>query len=644
MSVFFKTNLVKQLLVFLFVKIIFTIPGFSKDLGKGFTDHGVTTPSSNDRGVIATIDGEGRDVVLAWLFDHRGGYAILMIDAETGKSQEFPMPFSPGDAVYSSILSSKNKIYTLFKGNFVEFDPVKRAYTFHKEVMPQMAMGMTEDDHGVIWAVTYPNSGVISFNPISRELKDYGYVYKQNWPQYPVYTVADDKGWIYYAIGNTASQIIAFDPLTGKAKPMLAESERRRGTAYVYRDLDGKVYGKSLRNSDEDWYEFYNGNGTKIVSHSSSNPKPFITGTQSLFYNEFPDGKKIKRLDLINRKLTVEDPKTDTVKEVSFDYTSEGGWTMGVAKSPDGKLSGGTSFPMRFFSYDPKTDKWVNLGAYGQYNAVASYGKHFYFGSYPQGALLDWDTSKPWAGGRRRESINPEQANPAIIGSSVLLTHRPHRILPYPGGKTVIMSGTPEYGYTGGGLLFWDNQTKKQMVLQDSVIILDQSTMSMIALPKGKFLGGTTTSPGTGGERKAKEAELYIMDVSTKKMEWHQPLIPGVQTYSDMCSGPDGLIYGIADSRIFFVFDPVKREIVYQKDVSESFGRTAGSQSPRIFVFGPKREIYLLFVKGIVKVEPVSYKMSMVAESPVPVEVGGDYLDGRIYFVSGSHLCSYKLN
>jgi hypothetical protein len=644
MSIFFKTNLFKKLLMFLFVKIIFTIPGFSKDLGNGFIDHGVTTPSSNDRGVIATIDGEGRDVVLAWLFDHRGGYAILMIDAETGKSQEFPMPFTPGDAVYSSILSSKNKVYTLFKGNFVEFDPVKRAFTFHKEVKPQMAMGMTEDDNGVIWAVTYPNSGVISFNPISRELKDYGYVYKQNWPQYPRFLATDDKGFVYFGLGNTFTQIISFNPVSGKATPMLEESERKKGIAYVYRDLNGKVYGQSVQGNKEDWYEFYEGNGTKIVNHGSINPKLFKTGTQSLFYNEFPGGKRIKRLDLINRKLIVEDPKTNTEKEVSFDYTSEGGWTMGVAKSPDGKLSGGTSFPMRFFSYDPKTDKWVNLSAYGQYNALASHGKYFYFGSYPQGALLEWNTSKPWVGGRRRELINPEQANPAIIGSSVLLTHRPHRILPYPDGNTVIMSGTPEYGYTGGGLLFWDRKKKSQIVEQDTAIILDQSTMSMIALPKGKFLGGTTTSPGTGGERKAKEAELYTMDVSTKKVEWHQPLIPGVQSYSDMCLGPKGLIYGIADLKTFYVFDPVSRKIVHQQNVYEIYGRTASSQSPRIFVLGPKKVIYLLFVKGIVKVEPGTYKMTMIAESPVPIEMGGDYLNGRIYFVSGSHLCSYKLN
>jgi len=168
--------------------------------------------------------------------------------------------------------------------------------------------------------------------------------------------------------------------------------------------------------------------------------------------------------------------------------------------------------------------------------------------------------------------------------------------------------------------------------------------MAMVALPKGKFIGGTTTAPGTGGEKKAKEAELYIMDIDSKHLDWHKAVFPGVQHYSDMCTGRDGLIYGITDYKNFFVFDPVKKMVIHQQDCEPIFGKTASSQSPRIFVSGPKKEIYVLFVKGIVKVEPGSFRLTMMEESPVPINIGGDYLDGRIYFVSGSHLCSYNIN
>jgi hypothetical protein len=372
--------------------------------------------------------------------------------------------------------------------------------------------------------------------------------------------------------------------------------------------------------------------------HDFISPKSVITGSQVLFQRDFPDGKKIKNLDLLERKLVVEDPKTNTVKTVDFNYKSDGAIIMGVATSPNGTITGGTTFPMRFFNYNPKTDKIVNTQAIGQFNAVARQGNFIYFGVYPQGCLLEWNPSKPWV--NTKEGL---KTNPLFLAGANPIIHRPFRVLAYSDGNTVIMSGSPEYGYTGGGLLFWDRKRKAQIVLQDSAVVLDQSTMSMVALPGGKLLGGTTTTPGTGGEKKATEAELYIMDMATKQIGWHKVILPGVQSYSDMCLGPDGLVYGITDLKKFFVFDPVKRLIVYQQNVETSFGRTVADQSPRIFVFGPKGHIYLLFVKGIVEVEPRSFKMTMIAESPVPMNTGGDYLDGRIYFVSGSHLCSYKL-
>jgi len=65
--------------------------------------------------------------------------------------------------------------------------PDKRAFPFFRSTAPQMAMGITQDDNGVIWSVTYPSSGVVWFDPATRAFKDYGYVYKQNWAQYQRY-------------------------------------------------------------------------------------------------------------------------------------------------------------------------------------------------------------------------------------------------------------------------------------------------------------------------------------------------------------------------------------------------------------------------------------------------------------------------
>ena len=118
-----------------------------ENLGNGFLHHGVATPVSNHRGTVATDDGNGRNIVLLWLFDHRGGYALLEIDAHTGQSRQIPMPFDPGgDCPFASILSSRNRYYTHFNNHFCEYDPDKGEFTFHAETVPQMTMGMTRSE------------------------------------------------------------------------------------------------------------------------------------------------------------------------------------------------------------------------------------------------------------------------------------------------------------------------------------------------------------------------------------------------------------------------------------------------------------------------------------------------------------------
>lgn len=610
----------------------------TEDLGNGFEHHGVATPISNHRGTVATVDGQGRNIVLVWLFDHRGGYALLWIEAETGRSEEYAMPFPPGgDCPYASILSSRNKFYTHFNSHFVEFDPAKRAFTFHHKTAPKIAMGMTEDDDGVIWSVTYPKSGVVSFDPKTRQFKDYGHVHQENWAQYQRYVAADDAGWIYFGIGSTASHIIGFDPRTGQAKPMIPESERVRGAGQVYRDVNGKVYG--YPGGEDNWYELYKGKARKIGKSPDIQKKRIITSSQGLFHNEFPDGKRLQSCDLVERVLTVEDPKTKKVRKLSFNYHSEGAHVMGLAVAPNGTICGGTAFPMRFFSYDPQADKWTNRACYGQWNTVARQGDRFFVGGYGHGFLLEWNLARNWV---PTEKGN-EETNPLFLAQSHPTINRPHDLLAHPDGKTMVLAGTPGYGYTGGGLLFWDRHTKKHILLEHTDILPEHATMSLVALPRGRLLGGTTTSPGTGGEKKAEQAELYIMDMDTKKVEWHEPVFAGVQGYSDMCLGANGLVYGVADLKRFFVFDPVHRKVIYEQDTLADLGRTNSQQGPRIFVRDPQGTVYMLFVKGVARVEPATFKITLLAESPVPVGPGGDYYKGRIYFAGGSHVYSYKV-
>lgn len=605
----------------------------TEDLGDGYRHHGVATPVSNHRGIVATVDGDGTPVALVWLFDHTGGYALLMIDATRGEAQQFEMPFRTGDCPYSSILSTKNRFYTHFGSHFVEFDPEKPGFTFEHETAPQMAMSMTEDDQGRIWSATYPQSGVVCYDPASRDFRDYGHVYEQNWRQYPRAIAADDTGWVYFGIGKTNIQIIMLDPNTGEATPVIPEEERAHGSASVTRDMNGKVYG--LANGQ--WYELYEGQATKI-EEPDIDKKPIITSSQSLFHRSFPGGGTLDAVNLTTRKMVVTSAEGET-KEFDFDYTSEGAHLMGLAAAADGTICGGTAFPMAFFQYNPQTDEWTRRDAYGQWNTVAPAERLFYVGGYGGGFLLEWDPFEEWV---PTEPGNPD-SNPRFIDRITPTVNRPHDLLAHPDGTHVILAGTPGYGYTGGGLLIWNRDDESSTVLKHTDLLLNQSTAALAPLPDGAVLAGTTIAAGTGGEVKAEKAELYVLDLQKAEMTWHEEAIEGVSSYTDMILAPNGLVFGIADRTTLFAFDPETREIVHQEDLGEAFGTCVAQQGTRAFVQDGEGTIYILFNKGIAKLDPETPEVTMLSESPIGISGGGDYLDGRIYFFHGSHMYSWEV-
>lgn len=608
----------------------------SRDLGGGFVDHGVATPLSQHRGMVAARDGTGRDVMLVWLYDHRGGYALLMIDAETGKSEQFATPYPWGsDGPFASLLSRQGRYYTLFGGHFSEFDPARRAFTFFGKTAPQMAMSLTEADDGRIWAATYPNTGLVCFDPSTRELKEVRSANQENWFQYPRSLAAGTDGWVYIGIGSASAQIVAHDPRTGEIRKLLAGDARGPGYGVVRRERDGKVHAGS---PGGEWFELAAGAATRLDAKPAPRPAAIVAGDQGLFHARFPSGRVARECDTVEKRLATVDPTTGATRTVSFDYTSDGAHVVALAVASDGALTGGTAFPMRMFRYDPKGDGWTNWPAHGQFNTVARRGDRFWVGGYGHGFLLEWDPAQPWARTEKQGAGNPRfltECEPTI--------NRPHDLLPMDDDRTVVLAGTPGYGLTGGGLLLWDRVERKPTLLTHTALLPQLSTMSLAALSPTTFLGGTTTGAGTGGERKATQAELYVFDVPSQKITWHQPIFPGAQVYTDLAPGPRGLIYGIVDRTRFFVFDPVRKTVVRDEELKDRHGGIITGQGPRAFVRDGEGHTWILFVKGIARVEPDSHAIVWLATSPQPITAGGDVHAKRVYFACGSHVVSYGL-
>lgn len=612
----------------------------SVDLGGGFIDHGPFADVVVSRGMVSASDGEGNDVVLILL--RASGLAQMgIIDARTGEVEQIPFP-GRDDWPFASLLSSRSLYYTYTGGFFMEFDPRQRSFSFVEEGPRRAAMSMTEDDSGLIWSALYPEAHVLSYDPDTGEMRNYGPISDHPALLYPRSIAADDLGWIYVHIGGSLGQIFMLDRDSGEVRTVIPKDEAVAGSARVYRDVNGRVYGFAPRGEEERaWFEMYAGEATLLEAAPSIRHKPIVTGGQGLAHGDLPGGERIAEFDLVNGRMLIDNPETEETREVSFEFSGGGSSLMQLAVAQDGSIAGGTYHPKRFFSYDPRADEWIRRECYGQWNTVVTAGDRFYIASYTEGVLLEWDPLSEWVA---TEQDNP-QSNPRYLAQTLGQPHvgRPYAMLAHPDGRHIIYGGTPHYHHTGGGLVIYDIETETAEVISHEELIPWHSQASLVALPDGRIVGATSIEPAMGGVQIAEVAELYLFDLQSRQVQWRGAPVEGAERYNDMIVGPDGTIYGIVDRTRLFVFDPEKREVTTIEDVGEQLGRSVHQQGPRIFIEVPDGRIFALFQAGIAELDPASAKLTLVAEAPRPLGNGGAYLDGRLYFAGGANLFSWEV-
>lgn len=599
--------------------------GQSQAQAAGFVDHGIPTPVAQTRGVVSTVDQSGQDVILTWLQDWRGGYAILMVNAETGASQQFDVPFKPdGDEPSAIYLSSKNRLYTLFNSQFVEFDVASKRFTFHGKVNGKTAMSLTEDKDGRIWAATYPNNQLVSFNPQNSSLQNHGQLAKESWTQYPRSIAVDAHGWVYVGSGLAASQIYAYNIQSHATQALLSSSQRVSGTAVVTQSQSNVVYARNGRQQ----FMLTNGKASGLSAGAQVAESSLKGGAQNLVDREFPSGRRLVSVDMHDRTLVTRDASGQQ-KTVKFNYTTQGAALTFVCATGDNKVCGGTRFPMHTFYYSAGDNKFDSKQLPRQPNVMAALGSRLYVAAYPDGKLF-------------QESENGKNEFSEVLNAYPSI-NRPHAMLIMGGGSQIALAGTPEYGTTGGGMMFWNRSSGQKSRIDHWHLVPNHSVQAMVELSNGMLLGGTTVAPGTGGVTKATDSsELFLMDANTHEVRWRGAPVPGAKTITDLMVGTDGLVYGLADSVDLFVFNPNNRQVVSVNRFSKDLGPSVYAQGTRAFVKGADGSIYVLLYNGIGKVDTKAHTVSRVVSSPVRITVGGAAANGRIYFGSNNHLYSWK--
>jgi len=604
-------------------------------------DLGIAVDSAECRGIVACRTPDGRNLVISASLDlgTRGWLLVTDIDNDESRQVFFPEEV-PNSPAYASLLSRNGRFYTSAGKVFCEFEPSSGDWLFHG--IPQaetecfVGEAMADGPDGLIYAGTYPTSHLVSFDPRTKAMRDFGQLDTEE--KYFSYLVFDAEGWAYAGLGTARFNIVAFNPKTGERRQLVPEAERALGTAEVYAGTDSLVYGKAGTRR----YRLAGGRA-EALSEGQVAPRA-ETGVIGWGQKTgvFPDGRKITAYNLPEKYLEIEIPGKDGAaaakRRLPLAYKSGGSQVTSLVVGPDGRVFGSSAHPMHFFVFDPGRDKLEDWGPVprvggGNFCAMAVQGRFIAAAAYSGGFFYIYDTAKPWNGERG------EDPNPKLVAQYKDDITRPRTALAYPDGRHVLMAGYMDYGRRGGGIAIYNLETTEARLFTHEEVVPDQSTIALKVLPDGNLVGGTSISTPGGGHEKAKEGELYIMDWKTKKVVFRTVPVPGASDVASLEIGGDGLVYGVAGpSPSLFVFDPKSRLVVKR----ESLARFGGL--PRqVLARAPNGTIYGLMSKAVFRIDAGTKSAVPAADLPAEATAGVVIAAGRLYFAAGARLFSFGL-
>ena len=612
-------------------------------LPAGFTDYGVGAKVAECRGIVAVRDGNGKNLVLALALDESPLGYILATDIESGETKQYRYPEGAGNsAVFASLLSRNGRLYTGAGPVLLEFDPTKREWLFKGVPQPKagcfVGAAMADGPGGLIFIGTYPNCHLVSYNPQTQEMKDYGQLDPAE--HYFNNLAFDDTGWAYAGIGTARWNIVACNPATGERRQILDEAERRLGTANVYPGTDGKVYG----DAGGQRYRLYEGKAEKIPRDQSAPPQKGLAISWAQKSATFPDGRAVSGYDLPGRSLQVKDPKGGDPKRIPLEYDSGGVMITSLAEGPGGMVYASSAHPMHLVRVDPRAGALADLGAVprvggGNFCAMATLGDRVFGAQYSEGGLWAYDATQPWNPEQDVKPFGQPAGNPRPLAFWKDDVCRPRTALVHPDGKHVVIAGFAGYGRVGGGIGIYNLETGQETLLTaDKELLPGHSTITLKALPNGDLVGGTSIEAPGGGHVVAKAAELYLLEWATKKIAWHAALLPGAGDIISIQVTGDGLVHGLTANATFFVLDPEERRLVHQ----ESYA-AYGSVPRHALQVAPDGKLYAMLSKAILRITPGTFAHEKMADPPAPITAGGALAGGVLYYASGARVWSYRI-
>lgn len=557
-------------------------------------------------------------------------WILLVIDPLTGEAVQHTSEH-PGNP-YGILFAQNGRLYVSTGGSGADrvycYDPAvgELEYLGRPAGTEDVVWTLAEGDDGTIWGGTYPNAKLISIDPETHELRDWGRIS----PTQKYVRFLDAKGpYVYCNCGPSHAEVWAFDTRTGEKTEILPERfQEHLRYGYVQKRADGEIY---LDIADEklrvDGLEFVSVDELPPTVPANHQGKP---ERQIL---EMPDGTRIivDHQTGTERRYFVQPPEGQR-RAVPFEYEGTKTSLWALEAEPDVLIYGTTRSPITLFRVDPATDEVTVLGdpigANGQVYSWLWHDAKLYMAAYSGGRFTLWDPARPWQFGGAADS-NPRYLGRLDIG-------RPSSLVLAPDGKHMLAGGVPGYGEVGGVITVFDPQTEQVEVLPD--LLGTQSVASMVSVPDTDLVCiGTTWRGGSASEAPEGDPRLLLWDFGTREIVHETVPVPGEDSIVQMVV-VDDLIYATTIGEGYLVvFDPYERGLVHTAALGYGPGCLFGlRQNPQDGM------LYAISGDSIVRIDPESYAIERIG-TYAGLDWGLGIAGDQIYLYSGSDLIKFAI-
>ncbi|MEU4781927.1 hypothetical protein [Micromonospora sp. NPDC023633] len=511
---------------------------------------------------------------------------------------------------------------------------------------------------GVVYGGTYPSGKLFSYNPATKRFSDHGQIVPGE--TYGQALAVDDR-YVYFGTKPNA-KLARFDRTTGEVQPiMLPARYADEEAVYDMTLAGGYLFIRLDHTSDLLVHRLSDGVVVKTVPAISGRMVSEIDPTgRYVYFRMVAEG--IVRYDLQTHTYTpvgwkpnalpgswewidlgdpawpgltlsmtyyygrvyLWNPQTRSTRYIGEeDLEGAPNPIQAMGTGPDGSVyMGGFLSPPGMARFDPADDSMTLLSGAGQVEGFGIRGDHLLYGRYPDGNLLSYDTTKPWAYGS-----NP--APRAVLGEE---QQRAQAFVDL--GETVAVGSIPRAGRLGGALSFWTPSTGAVQTYRD--VVPQQSVVSLME-HDGLLYGGTSINGGYGIEPTATEAELFVFDPQTRQVVERVVPAPGGSAVNALVVDPAGTIWGLSDGTLF-TFDPATRRVTRSERLFPNETTMYGHE--RGLVLADDGFLYASVSDSLWRINPATWDAVELASGRVAFLTKGG--DGNLYYSRVSRL--YRWN